>query len=524
MLSKIKISHKLWLLIAIPILGMCLLLTYTISHFNYLENDIKSLYKNRIIPLVQIKKVSDEGAIQIVDLLHKHRAGLIDASEVAALIRQAQAEMRLQWQGYLNTYLVNEEKAKIALIEYQMSEVFALVDRYLDNIATQQIADIAEAEFSSQLYRVFDPLTAELQTLVEVQNKVALNIVNDTAVQFQLLKTMLLALSGIVIVLLLLAGFLLSRSIHRPIKQIHTQINQIIDNSDLEKRITLADHNELNDVAIAVNSLLNHIQNIQGQLIESEKLSSLGSLVSGLAHEINTPLGISITAISTCQSQVGELEGKVKAQRLSEAKFIAYMEQLDSGLDLAERNLTKTAKLVQEFKNLSAEQDDHQQTLITLEPFLREYCEQTALFQFKQKVNFKLKNNHPTPVQVKSKVLQQVLFQLIDNAIAHGLSMMEDKDREVTLSLEYLADSIRIDITDNGKGIHNEQLPRIFEPFYTTARHNGHAGLGLTVTYNLVKKHLNGELEISSEPLSGTTVTIILAKHNDIELPTKIAS
>ncbi|WMO13824.1 ATP-binding protein [Pseudoalteromonas piscicida] len=511
MLELINIRHKLWLLIVFPIIALALLLGYAFNRYAHLESEVESLYADRVVPLIQIKKVSDHGAIQIVDILHKYRAGLVSKDEVLVQIADATRVMNDAWQSYLNTYLVTAEQVKVELIEFQLQAVFTHIATLQSAINQGTFLAIPQNQFVTALYEKFDPLTSSLQALTEVQNDVALSIVEQTEQQFSQLKLLLIIFSVIVLVSLIAVGLALYRSIQHPINHIRSQINHIIESSSLEKRIDIDNHNELTDVSLAINQLLSHIHVIHQQLVEAEKLSSLGSLVSGLAHEVNTPLGVSITAVSSCQEQVDVMETGMKTQRLSHAEFLEIMAALDSGLSIAERNLGKTAKLVQEFKNISAEQETDVEQLVDLEAIIRDYCEQTARFQLKMRVEFSATGKLEQLVKINVKALQQILLQLLENARVHGFSNDSDTQPFAAVRLEITDNKIFIRVKDEGVGMSNEVLNRIFEPFYTTARQHGHAGLGLSVTYNLVKKHLEGDLKVNSKAGNGTTFTILLA-------------
>ncbi|PCK32447.1 ATP-binding protein [Pseudoalteromonas piscicida] len=510
MLELIKISHKLWLLILFPVIALALLLGYAFDRYAHLETEVESLYADRVVPLIQIKKVSDHGAIQVVDILHKFRAGLVNKSTVLNEINSATSTMKQEWNSYLSTYLVTAEQVKIELIAFQMQNVFDYLDTIRTAITSNRFLAISQNQFVTELYDKFDPLTASLQALTEVQNDVALDVVKQTEQQFSKLKLLLIGFSLVVFASILAVGFALFRSIQHPINHIRSQIHNIIESSNLDKRIEIANHNELTDVSQAINQLLGHIHVIHQQLIEAEKLSSLGSLVSGLAHEINTPLGVSITAVSSCQEKVDVMDNGMRTQRLSHAEFLEIMTALGSGLSIAERNLSKTAKLVQEFKLISAEQEADVEECIDLETFLRDYCEQTARFQLKMHVEFQASGKLNQLIKINTKALQQVLFQLLENARVHGYSSEIDEQPTALVRLEVTENKIFIRVQDQGVGINEDTLAHIFEPFYTTARQHGHAGLGLCVTYNLVKKHLQGELKVSSDKTNGTTFTLIL--------------
>ncbi len=251
-----------------------------------------------------------------------------------------------------------------------------------------------------------------------------------------------------------------------------------------------------------LGAALAELQRTQELLVESEKMASLGELVAGVAHEINNPLGICITASSILHSAVTDLQRKRSEGGIADAELEGFLSRLDQSSHMILNNLTRAAELVNSFKQTAVDRSSSQlrefnlhelihDLLSSLHPLLRKHPHEVAV-DCDEALTLK---NYPG-------ALSQVLTNLIKNSLMHayregdnGHIRIEAKRREQTLDLVY---------RDDGCGIAPEHLKHIFEPFFTTARNRGGTGIGLNVTYNLVSQALGGVITVDSEPGRGT--------------------
>lgn len=242
------------------------------------------------------------------------------------------------------------------------------------------------------------------------------------------------------------------------------------------------------------------------ELIEKEKMASLGGLVSGIAHEINTPLGVSVSAASYLKSIYDQLTGQMQNGTMTKSQLIEFLHNLEETSNILNTNLYRAAELVKSFKEISVNQ----------------ITEDLSFFNFKEYVDMILlslkheyKNSgHQITVNcnenmvIKSYpgVFAQIFTNLVMNALIHGLKDAEQGEIRIDVQKEegYLV----VQFFDNGLGIPPEALPKIFEPFYTTNRGKGGSGLGLNVVYNLVTGKLNGKITCNSKIGEGTRFTI----------------
>jgi signal transduction histidine kinase len=247
----------------------------------------------------------------------------------------------------------------------------------------------------------------------------------------------------------------------------------------------------------------------QSQLVESEKMAALGGLVAGVAHEVNTPLGVAVTAVSLLQESINGLQRRFDAGELDEPHFVAAISEQHRVLALMEENLRRAANLVKSFKQTAVDQTaDVRQTFD-----LRGLVERTldAVHPATRKVCSAIELVIPVESQLDSYpgALGQILTNLLLNAVRHAFEQFHSVNQiRIEIAMAQQPGRIRLTITDNGAGIPPENLPRIFEPFFTTQRGRGGSGLGLSICYNLATQRLGGTLKVDSTRGSETAFTL----------------
>ncbi|MDM4766760.1 ATP-binding protein [Pelomonas sp. SE-A7] len=255
---------------------------------------------------------------------------------------------------------------------------------------------------------------------------------------------------------------------------------------------------------------LKELQQAQARLVQAQKMAALGSLVAGVAHELNTPLGNGLTAVTALDDQLREFRRGMAEQGLKRAAFDDFLSQVETGAELAQRNLRRSAQLVSSFKELAISPQMWDRLPYQLD-------EAVALALDEQREALKsngaqLKLELPASLAMHGcrAALCAVLVKLIDNALIHGLAT-DVPGRQLLLRGEVDAATGRLAlrVADNGKGIAAEHLGRVFDPFFTT-RMGQSSGLGLYIASSLAAQVLGGELSASSEPGQGSTFLLEL--------------
>ena len=258
---------------------------------------------------------------------------------------------------------------------------------------------------------------------------------------------------------------------------------------------------ECADIALA------ELRDAQRSLIQAEKLASLGQLVAGVAHEINTPVGVAMTTSTALESEVETLRKKVESGRLLRSDMTRAVDRLSEGARLTFVNLNRAAELVYSFKQIAADQASGERRRFELKGWLHELL--TSLGPMLRRAGHEMSAECPDDLMLDSYpgALVQVITNLISNARDHAFP--DGRRGHLSLVATTLpSDWVRIEFSDDGVGIAPEHLPKIFDPFYTTGRDRGSTGLGLHIIYNLVTGTLGGRIDIESRRGEGTTVRI----------------
>ena len=277
---------------------------------------------------------------------------------------------------------------------------------------------------------------------------------------------------------------------------------------ELEQRVARRTE-DLSRSNAQLSETLETLRRAQDELVRSEKLASLGTLVAGVAHELNTPLGNSLMVATTLAEKHDEFRAQAESGQLRRSALGDYVKQGDEALRMLIRNLHVASELISHFKRLAVDQTSTQRRRFDL----REIVEDVLLSvgpQFR-KTSHRVENLVPEGLAFDSYPgpLGQVLTNLLSNALTHGFD--GQRSRTVTLRAKQAADArVIIEVEDDGRGIPTEIQGRIFDPFFTTRMGRGGSGLGLHIVYTLVTRVLGGRIAFESLPGRGTTFHMIL--------------
>jgi signal transduction histidine kinase len=277
-------------------------------------------------------------------------------------------------------------------------------------------------------------------------------------------------------------------------------------NEELEARVAVRTY----QLEVANNELketLGRLRSAQHHLVQSEKMAALGGLVAGVAHEINTPVGIAVTAASHLEQKTRELllvfnEGAITRGGLADYLGVCLE---SSGMVLS--NLRRAADLIRGFKQVAVDQSSEVRRAFKLGEYIQE-----VLLSLRPKLK---KTKHMVEVRCEKGLvvdsypgaLSQIVTNLVMNSLIHAYG--EGEAGHLLLTARAVGDNLELTYSDDGRGISKENLPHIFEPFFTTSRHKGGTGLGLHILFNIVTQTLDGSITCDSEIGKGTVFTIV---------------
>ncbi|PKG84680.1 hypothetical protein CXF85_07920 [Colwellia sp. 75C3] len=254
---------------------------------------------------------------------------------------------------------------------------------------------------------------------------------------------------------------------------------------------------------------LAHLNETQEQLVQSEKMASLGRLVAGVSHEINTPLSIAITANSLVLDDTLEIKNKIENAALSKTRMNTHIAKAEQSLIMSEKALERVRNLLVNFKLVAADQIVSEQRQIDLAKYIDEVMSTLSVEMKKRNISYHCNGPDKILITTIPGVFSQVLSNLVMNSLVHGFDDIPEGSITITVC-EATDESIEINYHDTGKGMDQHTLDNIFEPFFTTKRGSGSTGLGMNIVYNLVNQQLKGLIKVTTEKDVGTSINIIL--------------
>jgi PAS domain S-box-containing protein len=266
----------------------------------------------------------------------------------------------------------------------------------------------------------------------------------------------------------------------------------------------------------AAETALRNLRETQASLIEAEKLAALGRMVAGVAHEVNNPVGISLTVASALERKTERFGEEVARGELRRSSLNDFLDTSRNAAGQLVANLNRAAELIQSFKQVAADRnysdqrsfdlaDLTEQVVMSLRPGLRKH---NLTLNVDCQPNLVM-NSYPGPYG-------QVLTNLFLNAVSHAFP--DGRQGMITIhARESGRDNVEIVFSDNGCGMSLDVRRRAFDPFFTTRRDQGGTGLGLHIVYNIVTNRLGGRLDLASEPGEGTRIQIILPRTAPLE-------
>ena len=331
----------------------------------------------------------------------------------------------------------------------------------------------------------------------------------------------------------ILIGLAIARSIVGPLRSLMNTMDAIVSGHYGQTAEDLDARDEIGEMARAVEvfrgnaiakrqteldlkaskenaeDALRDLQDAQRSLIEAEKFAALGGLVAGVAHEVNNPVGISLTVASSFARRCAQFSEEIRDGAVRRSKLEEFIAGSHEAAKQLVTNLNRAADLIQSFKQVAVDRSDAERRVFNL----REATEQMMVSlrpALKHSLVW-LSVDVPEEISLKSYPgpYGQVLTNLVLNALTHAFP--DKRAGTLRLSARKLGtDQIEIEFADDGVGMSEEVQRRAFEPFFTTRRNRGGTGLGLHIVYNLVTRRLGGSLRLESRPGHGTVFRIRL--------------
>ena len=253
---------------------------------------------------------------------------------------------------------------------------------------------------------------------------------------------------------------------------------------------------------------LRRLREIQDSLIESEKLAGLGRLVAGIAHEINGPVGISLTVASALQRKAELFASEATCGELRRSRLNEFLGLISGASAQLVANLGRAAELVQSFKQVAADQCRFRRRTFDAGELVEQVLSHLQWKLQQRNIALNLECEPDLEMNSYPELFGQVLTNLAINSMTHAFP--DGRTGMVDVKLRAVNGHIELVFSDNGCGMSDDVKRQVFDPFFTTRRCEGSIGLGLHVVYNIVAERLGGRLKLDSEPGAGTTVQLVL--------------
>lgn len=291
----------------------------------------------------------------------------------------------------------------------------------------------------------------------------------------------------------------------------------------VELIITMTDITERKQVEVVqyeanlrLEKLVKELNEARADLVRNEKLAGLGSLVTGVAHELNTPLDNCLMMTGAIQDATRRIDEKVKSNEIVREDLDAYFNHIMGDMHLLTKNLLTAAELIMRFKQVAITQTNTQRRVFYLHELIHEV--ELVMCEKIQDAGHHLEVQVPPDIRFDSypDPLEQVMISLINNALQHAFEGIQG-GKMTLLAHKVSEEQIRIEFHDNGKGIAAQYLARIFDPFFTINNNRGCGGLGLHISHNIVTSLLSGGINVQSEVGGGTAFVLELPLNTPVK-------
>ncbi|MCJ8318942.1 MAG: ATP-binding protein [Colwellia sp.] len=286
---------------------------------------------------------------------------------------------------------------------------------------------------------------------------------------------------------------------------------KVMDQEKLVINQTLKDKVNLRSDALKESNqelltTLEKLHQFQGQLVESEKMASLGDMVAGVAHEVNTPIGLGVTASTLLLDRINELKDAFENKTLKSSQLKKFLSEGQENVSIIYRNLNRAADLISSFKKVAVDQSSEENRKFDVKQLINDILLTLAPQLKKQPITIDIHCPENLVVTSKPGPINQILINLILNSLLHAFEGISDGI--ITISIMDLSGQLNITYSDNGNGVDPSIKNKIFDPFITTKRGSGGSGLGLHLVYNLVTQALGGHIHLESEVNQGVIFEI----------------
>jgi len=273
-------------------------------------------------------------------------------------------------------------------------------------------------------------------------------------------------------------------------------IRDITDRKEAEQKLT---------------TTLEQLQETQAELVEAEKMASLGGLVAGVAHEINTPIGVGVTASSHLKEKTDHLAKLMESGLMKKSDLQSFLKTAQQSTAIVSANLHRASDLIRSFKQVAVDQSSEEARTINLLGYIDEVLVSLAPKFKHTKYHVEMEGDNDIEFNSYPGAISQIVTNLLMNSIIHAFD--EGAKGKINIHASKENGVIKLKYSDDGKGMPEEVRRKVFEPFFTTNRGSGGSGLGMHILFNLITQKLKGTISCESAPGHGTSFHISIPQN-----------
>ncbi|MEP3047273.1 MAG: PAS domain S-box protein [Roseibium sp.] len=253
---------------------------------------------------------------------------------------------------------------------------------------------------------------------------------------------------------------------------------------------------------------ISHQKKAEQELVQVEKMASLGGLVAGVAHEVNTPLGVSVTAATYLEEKVAEISANIASGNLRKKDLETFLDTAKQSSSIITSNLHTASNLIRSFKQVAVDQSSEEARTFQFLDYVDEVMQ--SLLPKMKRTNHKVVIEGDRDITLTSYpgAVSQILTNFIMNSLIHAFD--DDDSGEIKIVASQSDNNLHLHYSDDGKGLSDEVKSKIFDPFFTTTRGSGGSGLGMNIVYNLITQRLGGTVTCESKPGEGVNFYIVI--------------
>lgn len=269
-----------------------------------------------------------------------------------------------------------------------------------------------------------------------------------------------------------------------------------------------SDITELHNKNVELEESVDKLKSARAQLLEQEKWAAIGAFVAGIAHDVNTPLGSSITINSHLKKLLGSSKKSFEEGTLRKTELAEFYDDASESVDMLDRHLNQAADLIQNFKAVSVHQINEVEEAFDICAYIKRIAKGMKYECKKRGAAIQVHCSDEILYRGTPGLISQIMTNLISNSLTHGFD--QSSRGHINIEVQKIEEGIQIDYRDDGKGMDKDTLEKVFMPFYTTKRDEGGSGLGMHIVHTLISEKLSGTIDVVSMPNEGVQFKIVL--------------